>query len=41
MHIGANRMYVGGNFTEVASTPVGKGGQPIKQPGFAVYPPRQ
>ena len=36
--IGANRMYVGGNFTEVASTPVGTGGQPIKQPGFAVYP---
>ena len=41
VHIGANRMYVGGNFTEVASTPVGKGGQPIKQPGFAVYPPRR
>jgi hypothetical protein len=32
-------MYVGGNFTEVASTPVANGGQSIKQPGFAVYPP--
>jgi ribosomal protein L24E len=37
--LGANRMYVGGNFTEVASTPVGNGGQSIKQPGFAAYPP--
>jgi hypothetical protein len=41
IHLGANRMYVGGNFTEVASTPVGTGGQSVKQPGFAAYPPLQ
>jgi len=39
IHLGANRMYVGGNFTEVASTPVASGGQAIKQAGFAAYPP--
>jgi ribosomal protein L24E len=39
IQLGANRMYVGGNFTEVASTPVGSGGQSIKQAGFAAYPP--
>ncbi|MGH9010520.1 MAG: hypothetical protein ACRDYF_11850, partial [Acidimicrobiia bacterium] len=39
IHLGANRMYVGGNFTEVASTPVATGGQSVKQPGFAAYPP--
>jgi hypothetical protein len=39
VHLGANRMYVGGNFSEVASTPVANGGQSVKQPGFAAYPP--
>ena len=39
IHLGANRMYVGGNFTEVASTPVGSGGAAVKQAGFAAYPP--
>jgi hypothetical protein len=37
--LGADRMYVGGNFSKVASTPVAGGGMRIKQPGFAVYPP--
>ena len=37
--LGANRMYVGGNFSKVASTPVATGGQRVKQPGLAVYPP--
>lgn len=37
--IGANRMYVGGNFSKVASTPVANGGMRVKQPGLAVYPP--
>jgi hypothetical protein len=41
VHIGANRMYVGGNFTEVASTPTASGAQQFKQPGLAVYPPLQ
>ena len=41
IHLGANRMYVGGNFTEVASTPVANGGLPVKQAGFAAYPPLQ
>ena len=41
IHLGAHRMYVGGNFTEVASTPVGNGGQSVKQAGFAAYPPLQ
>jgi hypothetical protein len=40
VHIGANRMYVGGNFYNVASTPTSTGGERIKQPGLAVYPPR-
>jgi len=31
-------MYTGGNFTNVASTPVATGGQRVKQPGFAIYP---
>jgi hypothetical protein len=39
--LGANRMYVGGNFTEVASTPVASGGLSVKQAGFAAYPPLQ
>ncbi|MEW6473822.1 MAG: hypothetical protein AB1679_16340 [Actinomycetota bacterium] len=37
--LGANRMYVGGNFSKVASTPVATGGKRVKQPGFAAYPP--
>ncbi|HEV8624151.1 MAG TPA: hypothetical protein VG034_06820 [Acidimicrobiia bacterium] len=37
--LGANRMYVGGNFTDVASTPVSTGGLRVRQPGFAAYPP--
>ena len=37
--VGARRMYVGGNFSKVAETPVSTGGMRIKQPGFAVYPP--
>ena len=41
IQLGANRMYVGGNFTEVASTPVASGGASIKQAGIAVYPPLQ
>jgi ribosomal protein L24E len=36
--LGANRMYVGGNFTDLADTPGGAG---PRQPGFAVYPPKQ
>lgn len=39
VHLGASRMYVGGNFTEVASSPVSQGAAPVKQPGFAIYPP--
>ena len=38
--IGVNRLYVGGNFYWVASTPTANGGQRVKQPGFAAYPPR-
>ena len=38
--IGANRLYVGGNFYNVVSTPQSTGGQRIKQPGLAIYPPR-
>jgi hypothetical protein len=38
--IGTNRLYVGGNFYNVASTPVSNGGQRVKQPGLAIYPPR-
>jgi hypothetical protein len=38
--LGANRMYVGGNFTDVASTPVAMGGARVRQPGFAAYPPK-
>ncbi len=41
IHLGANRMYVGGNFTEVAPTPVRDCLCGVKQPGFAVYPPLQ
>jgi ribosomal protein L24E len=41
MLLGANRMYVGGNFTEVAPMPVGSCGCGVKQPGFAVLPPLQ
>ena len=41
VHIGANRMYVGGNFTEVASSAKANGAEQFKQPGFAVYPPLQ
>jgi hypothetical protein len=40
VHIGANRMYVGGNFYNVVSTPQGSGGERVKQPGLAIYPPR-
>ena len=36
--IGADQMYVGGNFSKVASTPVATGGMRIKRPGFAIYP---
>ena len=36
--IGAHQMYVGGNFSQVASTPVATGGQRVNQPGFAMYP---
>jgi hypothetical protein len=36
--IGAKQMYVGGNFTRIASTPVSTGGSRVKQPGFAIYP---
>jgi hypothetical protein len=36
--IGAHQMYVGGNFTDVASTPVATGGMRVRQPGFAMYP---
>jgi hypothetical protein len=39
VHVGANRMYVGGNFTEVANAPVANGTPSPKQPGFAAYPP--
>ena len=31
-------MYVGGNFSKIASTPVSTGGTRVKQPGFAIYP---
>jgi hypothetical protein len=36
--IGANQMYIAGNFSKLASTPVGSGGMRTKQPGFAIYP---
>jgi hypothetical protein len=36
--IGANQMYVAGNFSKIASTPVITGGIQVKQPGFAIYP---
>jgi hypothetical protein len=36
--IGANQMYVGGNFSNVASTPVSTGGMREKQPCFASIP---
>ena len=39
--LGANRMYVGGNFTEVANLPVSSCSCEVKQPGIAVYPPLQ
>ena len=38
VRIGANQMYVGGNFSKVASTPTNDGGMRVKQPGFAIYP---
>jgi hypothetical protein len=37
--LGANQMYVGGNFSKVASAPVGSGAPEFKQGGFAMYPP--
>jgi hypothetical protein len=44
-YLGANRLYVGGNFTDVCNFPVGQGCGPgnggARQPGFAVYPPLQ
>ena len=36
--IGANQMYVAGNFAKISSTPVSTGGVRVKQPGFAIYP---
>jgi hypothetical protein len=36
--VGADRLYVGGNFSKIAATPVSSGGMRTKQPGFAVYP---
>jgi hypothetical protein len=43
IQLGANRMYVGGNFTEVANAPVKtcNGCVIAKQAGFAAYPPLQ
>jgi hypothetical protein len=49
VHLGANRMYVGGNFTDVANFPTTSGCPwpetsrcvEGRQPGFAVYPPLQ
>jgi hypothetical protein len=41
IHLGANRMYVGGNFTEVANQPVANCLCGVKQAGFAAYPPLQ
>ena len=48
VYLGANRMYVGGNFTDVSNFPLSKGcTDPVtancvqdRQPGFAVYPPK-
>ena len=39
--VGNKQMYVGGNFSKVASTPVATGGMRVKQPGFAIYPAAQ
>jgi hypothetical protein len=47
--LGANRMYVGGNFTDISNFPLSKGcTDPVtancvqgRQPGFAAYPPVQ
>jgi hypothetical protein len=36
--IGAHQMYVGGNFSKVAGSPVATGGAQVKQPGFVMYP---
>jgi len=36
--VGANQMYVAGNFTKISSSPVETGGMRVKQPGLAIYP---
>lgn len=36
--VGANNLYVGGNFFRIAASPTDAGGERVKQPGFAVYP---
>ncbi|HVW32230.1 MAG TPA: hypothetical protein VHL53_06810 [Acidimicrobiia bacterium] len=36
--VGADQLYVGGNFAKVAEVPVASGGMRTKQPGFAIYP---
>jgi hypothetical protein len=36
--VGANQLYVAGNFAKISSTPVSTGGVRVKQPGFAIYP---
>ena len=45
VYLGANRMYVGGNFTEISNFLTPGLRDPIRsatsQPGFAVYPPLQ
>jgi hypothetical protein len=38
--IGANQMYVGGNFSKTYSCPAANGCPFTKQPGFAIYPPQ-
>jgi hypothetical protein len=36
--VGANQMYVAGNFSKIASTPATTGGVKVSQPGLAVFP---
>jgi hypothetical protein len=36
--IGANQMYVAGNFSKISSTPATTGGLKVSQPGLAIFP---
>jgi len=36
--VGANQLYVAGNFSKISSTPVTTGGLRVSQPGLAVFP---